>query len=74
MASTFDLKIEGFPDPEADPKGAAVQTAKPGYSSYKVFLILRDFLQPDTTTSLKFAVDVIDGILPENAPLSDDVW
>jgi hypothetical protein len=45
-----------------------------GYSDSKVFLILRDFLQPDTTRSLESTVQSILDLLPENAPMSDEVW
>lgn len=44
-----------------------------GYSDSKVFLILRDFLQPDTTKSLAFTVESILDLLPKNAPMSNEV-
>lgn len=44
------------------------------YSSDKLFVILRDFLQPDSTMPLKSAVDRIADLLPDNAPLSTEVW
>lgn len=44
------------------------------YSDHKAFLILGDFLQPDTTTSLGSALNSILDILPDRAPLSKEVW
>jgi hypothetical protein len=44
------------------------------YSEEKVFEILNDYLQPDTTSSLHSAVHSILALLPENAPLSTEVW
>jgi hypothetical protein len=44
-----------------------------GYSDTKVFLILQDFLQPDTTTSLESAVHPILDLLPEDASMSNEV-
>lgn len=45
-----------------------------GYSDTKVFLILRDFLQPDTTKSLESTIQSILDLLPKNAPMSSEVW
>lgn len=49
-------------------------TGKYTYSDEKVFVILRDFLQPDTTLSLVSAMESITEILPEGAPESTEVW
>jgi len=42
-------------------------------SDTKVFQILQEFLQPDTKTSLEAAAQSILALLPENAPLSNEV-
>lgn len=65
------LTCESWPDPDIDPKGAAIEAAKKGFSPFKVFLVLRDFLQPDSTMSFKSATKAISDMLPENAPASD---
>lgn len=44
------------------------------FSDVKIFLVLRDFLQPDTTLSLESVVESIASFLPKNAPLSNEIW
>lgn len=44
------------------------------YDCMKVFVILRDFLQPDTTLSLKSVLNYLVDLLPENAPYSPEVY
>jgi hypothetical protein len=56
-------------------KNTAYKTAgSSAYSDDKVFIILRDFLQPDSTLSVESATQSILDLLPENAPLSDEIW
>lgn len=43
------------------------------FSESKVFLILRDYLQPDSKTSLESAVQSILSLIPENASMSNEV-
>lgn len=43
------------------------------YSDTKVFLILQDYLQPDTEMSLDSTVQSILALLPDNASLSNEV-
>lgn len=47
---------------------------KSGFAFNKVFPVLRDFLQPDTTLSLESAAQSILENLPENAPMSNQVY
>ncbi|KAK2764606.1 hypothetical protein FQN54_009301 [Arachnomyces sp. PD_36] len=44
------------------------------YSSQNAFLILRDFLQPNTARSLESVVDYLADMLPENAHLSSEMY
>ncbi|KAI9860061.1 MAG: hypothetical protein M1813_006409 [Trichoglossum hirsutum] len=43
-------------------------------STDKIFIILRDFLQPDAALSLESTAKSILDLLPEEAPLSTEVW
>lgn len=54
---------------ESSPYKTAGTTA---YSDTKVFLILQDYLQPDTETTLEYAVQSILALLPDNASLSNE--
>jgi hypothetical protein len=49
-------------------------TGTSAFSIDKVFVILRDLLQPDTTLSLESAAESVLALLPENAPLSTEIW
>lgn len=49
-------------------------TGTSSYSDTEVFLILRDFLQPDTTLSLRSVLQAISDLLPNDVPLSNEVW
>lgn len=40
----------------------------------KTFALLRDFLQPDSNLRLESVARSIEDFLPENAPLSTEVW
>lgn len=44
------------------------------YSDSEVFYILGEFLQPDTTLTFCSVVDAISKLLPNDAPLSNEVW
>lgn len=44
------------------------------FSESKVFLILQDYLQPDSKTSLESAVQSILSLIPENASLLTEVY
>ncbi|KAI9837081.1 MAG: hypothetical protein M1819_000730 [Sarea resinae] len=57
--SSLDLKLE-------DPPGHALTD--------KTFRLLRDFLQPDTVLTMESTAESILELLPENAPLSTDIW
>lgn len=49
-------------------------TGTSAFSIDKVFVILRDLLQPDTTLSLESAAESVLALLPEKAPLSTEIW
>jgi hypothetical protein len=83
--ATLDLKIEGLTgtadtaalqptvsnaDEYSRPYTIAGQTE---FSRDKVFTILRNFLQPNSLTSLKSAAQSILDLLPQNAQLSSEV-
>ncbi|KAK2760866.1 hypothetical protein FQN54_002106 [Arachnomyces sp. PD_36] len=58
-----------------DPRSTAYRyLGTSSYADYKVFLILKDFLQPDTNLPLHYVVDTIAGLFPRNAALSTEVW
>lgn len=44
------------------------------YSDDDFFVILNDFLQPETTKSLSETVQSLLALLPENAPGSTEIW
>lgn len=44
------------------------------YSEYSVFIILRDFLQPNTALSLESVIESLTDLLPENASGSAEVY
>ncbi|KAK2768831.1 hypothetical protein FQN54_000691 [Arachnomyces sp. PD_36] len=86
MAARLNLTLEDFDPEEAarthtvtQPLGPNESTAynyvgTTAYSNSRVFLILRDFLQPRSSKSLDETVKSILNLLPENAPESDEVW
>lgn len=39
----------------------------------KIFALLRDFLQPDSTLTLEFTATSIEDLLPAKAPLSEEI-
>lgn len=43
------------------------------YSDTKVFNLLKDFFQPDTQNTLQGTVEVILKLLPDDAPMSNEV-
>ncbi len=57
--SHLDLKMEG-------PQGHTLTD--------KAFQLLRNYLQPDTTLTLESTVRSVLSLLPENVPLSTEIW
>lgn len=67
MMSTVKSKLGG--------KGSAYKTSStPTYSDESVFIILRDFLQPNTALSLELVVKSLSDLLPDNASESTEVY
>lgn len=57
--SSLNLKMEGS-------EGSRVND--------ETFKILRDYLQPGSSMTMKSAASALLGLLPEDAPFSTDVW
>ncbi|KAL6238379.1 hypothetical protein BDW75DRAFT_237479 [Aspergillus navahoensis] len=64
---SLKLKLEGYDESSEIPSN---QT----YSDFTIFHILNNFLQPNSAKSLLGTVQSILALLPENAPLSTEVW
>jgi hypothetical protein len=64
---SLNLKLGEFDETSEIPPG---QT----YSDLHVLHILNEFLQPNSRKPLQETVDSILALLPENAPLSNEVW
>lgn len=74
MSTASTISAMSSMEPKLSHEEAADKSAEvSAYSDDKVFIILRDFLQPSSSLSLKSTVEAIIDLLPDNA-LSNEVW